>query len=469
MSAIPRSKACIACASSKRRCDKQFPECQRCLERDVNCIYPQPKRRRRDPTTSTSTRTTRDSLSQTEGLSAIQKNADAGAASLAAADADALGSSLLDLGQWGVMETADLDCFLSHAGVINSYTTGIPTPSLPAPDDRPLALPEGVAHENGNGDISNSTCRPWFLRAETWTLQHSTVDPASETAIELDLFIHAVEEMLHGWVRDGHNSFIHRRLYEKGMPTCLQDAFTTLAAYTGCSPAVKETILQTADERACALVHQGPPVAGGVQNIRAHLARVQALFVYEFIRLFDGSVRLRASAEQQLPKLRQWVLQMWEVVKLYRGEDDGLSVEHHRPANSDFDSHYNAASKLWRLWVLTESLRRTHIIIDTVVNTYQTMTQGWADCAGAVMVTTRRGLWEAESAVKWFDLSCEKPPLLVPALQPMPVISQYAASEVDDFIKLYWTFIIGTDKIQCWVDTSDKSSRTQSLLSGSIV
>lgn len=94
---------------------------------------------------------------------------------------------------------------------------------------------------------------------------------------------------------------------------------------------------------------------GGSQGMLAHLARVQALFVYEFIRLFDGSVRLRASAEQQLPTLRRWVTLMWEAAKAYRGED---VFGRHRPLQctaNELDRGYGASSELWKLWILTKA------------------------------------------------------------------------------------------------------------------
>ncbi len=428
MPAIPRQKACIACANSKRRCDKQLPECQRCLDRDVDCVYPQPKRRRRD-------HARRDS--QVEGFHALQNYA----------GDDAVGSSL-DLGDWGELGAADLDISLSDVIIPYTATPWETVGSLSA---------QGVGLESPN--ISSTPC-PWFLQNETWVMRHCNEEPACTTDIRLDPFIRTVEEMLQHWVSHGYNSFIHRRLYEKGMPTCLQDAFTTLAAYNGRTPAVTETILQIAEERSSALVRQSPPTAAGAQGIRAHLARVQALFVYEFIQLFDGSVRVRASAEQQLPTLRRWVTQMWEAVRQYRGEDRSLG--HYPPqwTITEFDMEYDTASEMWQLWLLTESVRRSHIIINTITNVYQTMTKGWADCAGAVMFTARRGLWEAESAVKWFGLCCASPPLLVPSLQPGPLISQYAAEEFDDFAKMFWTFIVGTDKIQCWIDRSNKPSST---------
>ncbi|KAL8941177.1 MAG: hypothetical protein Q9216_002406 [Gyalolechia sp. 2 TL-2023] len=425
MPAAPRQKACIACADAKRKCNKQLPECQRCLDRDVDCLYPQPKRRRTEP------------FAQTEELHVLQNST----------EANDLGS--LNFGAWGGSRAPDLDIPLPEETIAN-------IPTLWAP----VAGPSAQEFMLQSSNISSTPC-PWFLQDETWVMQHSNQEPDCVDDVQLEPFIRAVEEMLQSWVRNGHNSFIHPRLFEKGMPTCLQDAFTTLAAYTDRTPAVKEIILQIAEERSIALARQSPPTASGAQGIRAHLARAQALFVYEFIRLFDGSVRLRASAEQQLPTLRRWVTQMWQAVKGYRGEDGLLACNPlHWTANECDREKDEASLELWKLWILTESVRRTHVIIDTIANVYQTMTKGWTECVGAVMFTARCGLWQAESAVKWSELSRAKPTLLVPSLQPEPLIAQYAAEEFDDFVKMFWRFIVGTDKIQNWIDRSIKTNRT---------
>ncbi|KAI0883620.1 uncharacterized protein GGS22DRAFT_167555 [Annulohypoxylon maeteangense] len=411
MAGIHRQKACIACADSKRKCDKQLPECQRCLDRDVDCVYPEPKRRRRDY---------------------ITHNTQAGVPSLDNyAGGDTLESGL-NLGDWGSVGEVDFDVSLSDM-----------IPYIPT------VIPEG--------DGISSPPYPWFLQDETWAMQHTNEEAACMTFSELEPLIRAVEEMLRCWVSNGHNSFIHRRLYEKGMPMCLQDAFTTLATYVSRSPAMTETILQIAEERSSTLARQGLPVADGTRGMLNHLAHVQALFVYEFIRLFDGSIRFRASADKQLPILRGWVADMWEAVKRYRGEDDS-----HQSSwmTSEFDREYGSASEIWRLWILTESVRRTHLIIDTVINVYQIMTRGWAECTGGVMFTARRGLWDAESALEWLEMSRAKPPLLVPSLKPGPLISQHTADEVDDFAKMFWTYIIGPDKIRYWIYKTDKESES---------
>jgi hypothetical protein len=149
-------------------------------------------------------------------------------------------------------------------------------------------------------------------------------------------------------------------------------------------------------------------------------------------------------------------------MRRYRGEDSLVLFGGLGPlpwTASEFDREYEASSEMWRLWILTESARRTHLVVDTVLNVYQIFTQGWSECTGAVMITARRGLWEAESASRWFQLSCEKPPLMVPSLTPGPLISQYAADEIDCFAMLFWTFLVGTDKIQSWIDRDSRMNR----------
>ncbi|KAH8891522.1 putative aldo/keto reductase [Thozetella sp. PMI_491] len=306
---------------------------------------------------------------------------------------------------------------------------------------------QGISLESSD---TRDTPPPWFLQDETWVIQRVAKDADCVVDIEFELrsFVNSVDSLLRQWIKHGHNGFIHRRLYEKGMPACIQDAFTTLATYISRTSAVEEAVLQIADDRSTSLIRQRTPTAIGAQGILAQLARVQALFIYEFIQLFDGSIRVRASAEKQLPILRKWVVQMWEMVKDYRGEEG--SLVHDKCAANEFEKEYDTYSDLWRKWILTESVRRTHMVVESTINVYEAMTKGWAECAGAAMVTARRGLWEADSALEWFGLSCERSPLLVPSLQPGPVLSQYEAEEFDDLVKMVWAIIVGSDRMQYW-------------------
>ncbi|KAI1802902.1 hypothetical protein F4811DRAFT_572542 [Daldinia bambusicola] len=487
MPAIPRQKACIACADAKRRCDKQLPECRRCLDRDVDCVYPQPKRRRRDPPASISINQPGDILPVPNPVPAD-------------ADADAdVPLSGLNFADWGAIGAADLDVSLSDVLMPLSppeaaYThTHTHTANQPAPR---MALPRDGDDDNDTPGTTmpSGGSGAWFLGDETWVLQHNpNKPPKTSTNVELEPFIRAVEEMLHSWVRNGHNSFIHRRLYNSDgadMPACLEDAFTTLATYVGRAPAVHDAVLRIAERRSSALAagcqrdcctsstSATGEGGGGAQGIRAQLARVHALFVYQFILLFDGSVRSRAHAEKQQPTLRRWVKQLCAAARVYRGEDL-ISPQNNDPDNNgnsnsnsdrpasfewwalggDFNRDYEAAAGLWRLWILIESVRRSQLIVDTVCNVYDTLTKGWAECTGAVKFTARRGLWEADSAMGWFELSSAEEPLLVPSLEPGLLISQHSADEFDDLVKVLWTCVIGTDKMKSWIDRSNKALR----------
>ncbi|KAK9240828.1 hypothetical protein V1525DRAFT_139907 [Lipomyces kononenkoae] len=427
MPAVPRQKACIACANAKRRCDMQLPACQRCLDRDINCTYGKPKRRRRAPLASNS---------PVEDLLALQTYASPGVL-----------ESGSDFGNWMAMETFHVDDSLPDLTI--PY---IPASSTPAID---ISNKEIQLESDNIPRIS----RPWFLKDETWDMKHSYPEPsACNASVDPEPFIRTVREMLQFWVKNGYNSFIHRRLYQKGLPTCLQDAFTTFATYNGRTPAVNLTILQIAEERTSALASQSLSNDSSAQGILANLARVHALFIYEIIRLFDGSVRHRALAERQLPMLKQWVMQMWEAVKGYRGEEHARSHHALQWTRNETDRAYDASLEMWRSWILTESARRTHLVVSCTINMYQIMKDGWDECAGGVMFTARRGLWEAGSAGKWLELCCAKPPLLVPSLQPQPLIAQYAADEIDEFATILWTFVVGADKIQCWIDRSSKQA-----------
>lgn len=389
----------------------------------MDCSYPQPKKRRRD---------NRGQQSQRNEFSDFQEYV----------QVDDLGDSL-NFETWSALDTDNFDISLAEMSL----------PALPAlPADGLLLAPSAP------GDIlecGTVTSCPWFLQKDTWEIDtHQT--PHCVVDIDLQPFIHSVDEMLRIWVKTGSNAFIHHRLYEKGMPSCLQDAFITLAAYTTCTAAVKDTILQISEERSCNLLRLGAPTTNGMQVVLDYLARVHALFAYVYIRLFDGSVRLRASAERQVPILRQWVLQLWESARHLQGEGLVFNQNALQLGKSDLHAEFASTSELWKLWILTESVRRTQILVDTTMNTYQAMSKGWAECTGAGMFTARRGMWEVDSPGKWFEMSATvsgvTPPLLVSLLEPDRFMAEFAPKDVDDFAKLCWACIVGPDKMQYWED-----------------
>lgn len=422
-----RQKACLSCTKLKRQCDKQLPECQRCIDRDVGCEYPERKRRRKDDSD-------RDRLSQIESWGQVD-------------------SQLLDLPGVVAWDTPDVD------GIFGPGGEEI-LPSILNPQRHHYSL--GASNMTHNEGFLLHPTTPFFLRSETWTKRSGSEAPICMTFAELKPLVDAVKQMLHTWIVKGHNSFIHPRLYERSLPTCLQDAFTTLAAYEARTPAVTDTILQIAQDRSAALASRPTPLVMDREDILEELAHVQALFIHEFIQLWDGAIAPRAHAESLIPTLRLWMATLWQTVKEYRAHDLLLSVKATDESCCEFSKDFTTQSNLWHLWILTESIRRTDILVTTVINTYEIMTKGWAECSGTNMLTARAGLWQAESALDWCEFVEHKSPLLVPSFEPKQLMEQFKAEECDDFVKMFWGFIVGKERVEWW--GKKKTVSTQAII-----
>lgn len=619
MPPTPRRKACLPCAASKRRCDKSLPACQRCVDRDADCAYPQVKRRGRIADAGVTQDLAAADVEVVSGEQIVGDDAAGGAIGM---DGDGVpglgrdwsGNADVDVGLgMGMGASLDVDLDLDFLMPDMLHVPEMPFvglgaklsgPALPVPGltwpayAYPSALNEigrisflpGVRSE----DPSIEPPWSWLLSPTTWALQHCTPDPVCTTFIELEPFIADVQGMLKEWVTVGRNSFIHARLYEHSMPGCLQDAFVVFAAYEGRvrtgmgTVAVKETLLRIAEGKMEALVCAGEKeealsgrgsgsgaefvfeasvYMAAEEELRDRLARVQALFVYVFVLLFDGSVRARGVAERRIPVLRAWLGGLWKGAREFartarvdallfaRDGEGAVPGRNQRHGGSDEDedgtpglsqtanldpnlesnltgsspsgaavdtnstplspipdianSHntgpaqpqsqspvsptpltqdephvstasFTQATSLWHLYILTESLRRTYLVIDTTLNLYVVMKDGWAECGGAVLLSGRKALWDASRVGEWWesvnfgdddgDLSLEgkrrrrggvvkkkgnsdrKGPLMVSSKMPGTVIDECRAGEVDGFVRLYWRFVVGRERVEWWED-----------------
>jgi hypothetical protein len=326
-----------------------------------------------------------------------------------------------------------------------------PEVSATVVDSAPISMETRTTISTDHTSLIVPDQRPWFLKDETWRLQQAEPCPDCPLYIEYEPYIDAVRNMLSSWVNDGHNAFIHPRLYDGDLPKCMEDAFTTLSAYINRTPAVKNKVLQILEQRAAALSCQVLLPEQGVASILAHLARFQAMFVYVFIGLFDGAVHARVVAERHIPLLRLWHRELLALLQGLAGFE----------AASNATLDYHASSAAWKLWVLTESARRTLLVVETNLNTYQMMTAGWLECPGCVMFTARQGLWQSGSAAQWEKICTEKSPLMIPSLRPEAMMEKHAADEIDDFVKLFWTYTAGPDRVAWWVDKSKSLTNAQ--------
>ncbi|KAK9781546.1 hypothetical protein AB5N19_05974 [Seiridium cardinale] len=399
-------KACISCTKSKRKCDKRTPSCQRCSEKGMTCQYLNVR-------------------PYTRIKKAFHASRPSKGASTSTSQREISGS------ESGPREASPVD--------MNELLTG--------------SIREGGVEEPGtiSGIMSSSFLssssrfnESWFLGTQTWLIDHSLNCPLPPlTASAIETWLDQIWTWLHQWIRESKNAFIHEQLYlSTGLPRCLQDAWTSLTAYFSITAENKATTMAILQARADELIMQDGddflfPMS--LHTTMGDLARTQALFVYQFIRLFDGDIRQRALAEKNIPVMFKWCKKLWEWASLDAGSENFLLP------SSLFDVA-DPVTHLHEKWVLGESIRRIWILTHLVQGLYLTVRDGRTDCPGGIYFTMRQGLWDAASSRAWGELVQKYDPLFILCAQANQVLTNVEPSQVDTFSKMLLKLLYGNEK-----------------------
>ena len=420
-----KRKTCIACTQAKRKCDKGAPECERCMSKGVVCQYPDTPRYAR--------------LSRKR----LQHNP--------VAD-DQLMNPIFSPDPIGTnpVEPESLSRQEGESWV------GLGWPGLEQPQTDDLSM----AVFTKEMPLFNQC---WFSGPEAWAIDCSATHcyealPPNHVSV-LNLWIDEVREWLQQWLETRHNAFIHEQLYAyTGLPSCLQEAWSTLATYylkTKRNEIITMSIVQSRVETMMAAQGVNGELSHEICGLRTidHLARVQAMFIYQFIRLFDGDVRQRALAEQQFCVLHKWCEQLWESAML-ESSTEGISWQ-----VGMFDAT-DPKAKLWGNWVLGESVRRTWYLCKILHSIYFTLRDGWAECPGSIRFTARKDLWEATSPTAWAQLAQNMPLLLVSGLRDDQLFTSTKSSDVDPFSTLLLKLLWGPQRVTEWAknDLKDRDA-----------
>lgn len=113
-----------------------------------------------------------------------------------------------------------------------------------------------------------------------------------------------------GFVADvatrGASPFLHKHLYKDYTPACIVSCFSTCVLYQNRTPSNVGMVVRALQSDIKGLV--------GCESERRlamtpteKLARTQALFLYQIIRLLDGDIMLRAQGQRDMPLLNNWV------------------------------------------------------------------------------------------------------------------------------------------------------------------
>ncbi|KAF4334888.1 RNA polymerase ii mediator complex component [Fusarium beomiforme] len=304
------------------------------------------------------------------------------------------------------------------------------------------------------------TYKPWFVGLDTWTIENkgATTCRFSSGPLygspQLGDWTRSLRQWLRQWVDESSNPFIHKQLYfDTGLPLCLEDAWTTLTAYFSKTALNKHLVMQIIEHRVDALLQSQPRddiSFMGVSSLQTiqHLARVQALFIYQYLQICDGSIRHRAMAERYIPTLMQWCEYLWQSATL-----DSVLNEQFLTTTDPNEPDAMAetlASKHWKAWILSESLRRTWIVCTTTIAAYLRERDGWNECAGEVRYTACQGLWDASSSASWLELGSKQDPLFVRSLHVDELLSNVTPTKVDSFSAALMRLLIEKDKMESW-------------------
>ncbi|KAF1967928.1 hypothetical protein BU23DRAFT_481929 [Bimuria novae-zelandiae CBS 107.79] len=386
-------RACNACTASKRRCSKKVPTCARCAAKGTTCVYP--STRRDDVPHQERSSDERDIMAPIVPID------------------DAL---LLDGDFYSVNSTFSTSELLS-LGVVEETNALVAAPNT-----------------------------PWFMALDSWNIEHPPLGQTPEYIGEesLSAYVEMVQDWLRRWVTENNCPLIHRELYRMHMPRCIQEAFTLTTTYLNRSPANKTTVFRIIEERADELVQQHVMQITDTTTLTLaeHLARVQALLIFQIIRLFDGDIRMRARGEAHSPILASWNTLLWQAAttSLLLGDPSALVPG------------LNLSVTPWKAWCFIESIRRTWLTTSILQSVYTTLRDSISPCPGGVTCTFGNGLWEAGSEHEWERRVVQgESTLFMPSLSIANLLVEASVEDVDEFGHAIMLITHGAQRMDKWV------------------
>ncbi|KAK8054793.1 hypothetical protein PG993_000020 [Apiospora rasikravindrae] len=443
----PVTAACTACARAKRKCGKQKPACLRCHKRGVRCAYPPQK-----PSAFILVAGEGSSRSSTPRLPATAVSPEHAHPPYHCEDSE------------------------------TSFFSG---GSLAASQEANASFQDGVNLEiatfllDSRAEFQLAT--DWFAGPDTWTSRQMPPTVAhTYSKADLETYSKTTQDWLQTWVDTGSNPFIHSHLYKARYPPCVQDAYLAATSYTdlhnrNVTPARKQMVHRTIEEKMLSLLETNavPSDWSSPQDLVAscfvvplddpleHIARVHGLLIYQLIGLFESeNVRLRQLAERHIPVLYLWMQCMVQCCAS-QAEFLGECMTSPKAATASsplaFTARPGCDELIWQTWIMAECVRRAWVVISGIQAVYLMVQKQSAliRCMGGMMVTTRKGPWEAASAQEWLRICSEVNVGLVQMAEAhnqfsSPTTAMDTAKNPDEFIKFALLVGHGKCKVSEW-------------------
>ncbi|KAF1977581.1 hypothetical protein BU23DRAFT_452806 [Bimuria novae-zelandiae CBS 107.79] len=267
---------------------------------------------------------------------------------------------------------------------------------------------------------------------------------------ETEAALHRFKTWPEKWVKEGKAPFIHPRLYTSDMPKALQNAYAACAIYSIKTDQNAFIAWNVIESLANGLLRSPNQASWTSLDL---LAAVQALLIFQFIRLFDGDISQRAQAERAEPILETWTDRL-----------NRLTTEER--------SYTAETAPSWRSWIFGESVRRTSIMSLFLAGIYSLVKTGYCTLGPQISThsfTAQRKLWDATGALEWERVKAQHDPFWTPGMDFDRVITQGSGDELDDFGMVMLITYKGRDVVDHWLALSQNGFPTvpdlhQSLL-----
>ncbi|KLO95423.1 uncharacterized protein LW93_7963 [Fusarium fujikuroi] len=375
-------QACAACVKAKRKCSRQSPACLRCRSRGLNCQYPTKR-----------------------------------------------------YGRWILLPDRP--------------------PETPRPNVEtalrgldPLLL---LDEEQTHAQLSS-----WFTSIRTWdTVYSERLVMDAFSSLNLDGYVSKVRGWLAEWVQTGSNPFIHHQVYTLRFPRSIQDAYMCLSCFLNKNLANEQMVMRLVEERSQTLLNEhGFDTTGSLilqdqgndLDLMDHIARVQALFIYQFISLFEDKVLGRPLAQSRNDLLLAWAKKMVSVAAstVPSGVRDILPSSQH-------ENHYgkDLIKLLWHSWIVSETVRRTWNVMATMLGLFGFVKRGReAPCPGGMVFTTRIGVWEAKDEIEWLEICSSRSVGLMQVAEACDLIDSAECKQVNEFTTTTLELTYGRERVQ---------------------
>ncbi|KAK7188658.1 uncharacterized protein CC84DRAFT_1082465 [Paraphaeosphaeria sporulosa] len=305
-----RKKSCKQCVKAKRRCDLGYPCCKRCFSKSLDCAYP-------------------NSVREAEVV-IRQRTPDL-------APLDHVGDNdLIGLQPVG----CDFDLAILQVSTSDSKSSS-------SPESR-----SNIAEDREEQDATNRQALYWKSSKEPAVSRQMLPKIWAPSWLNEDQLLFMVSRMrsfVPTLAFTGANTFIHTALYKSHQPTAFQDSISLSALYLAKTKQNAPILIRSIDEKINGLIARS-----NGWSLQEHLAAVQALILYQIIRLFDGDLGQAGTAARQNHLLELWTAHLWK-----RSFAEPI-----------------AFSKPWDAWVFYESLRRTVMISVFMRGSWNALTQG---------------------------------------------------------------------------------------------